>query len=120
MRTAIRQVMGDFAELDRKMVTKRLRDGRLAKAAVGRKAVGDYPFGSAATGKGRDCDAGPVEAEQRAVIRIVELAAPTVTSPSRWTQRGISPAGQPLGRLQPYATSPSGRSPTESWESGRP
>jgi DNA invertase Pin-like site-specific DNA recombinase len=45
MRTAIRQVMGVFAELDRKMVAKRLRDGRLAKAAAGRKAVGDYPFG---------------------------------------------------------------------------
>jgi DNA invertase Pin-like site-specific DNA recombinase len=73
MRTAIRQVMGVFAELDRKMVAKRLRDGRIAKAAAGRKAVGDYPFGYAATGKGRDRDAGPIEAEQRAVARIVEL-----------------------------------------------
>ena len=45
MRTAIRQVMGVFSELDHSMVAKRLRDGRLAKAAAGRKAVGDYPFG---------------------------------------------------------------------------
>ena len=73
MRTAIRQVMGVFAELDRKMVAKRLRDGRLAKAAAGRKAVGDYPFGYAAAGKGRERDAGPTEAEQKAVARIVEL-----------------------------------------------
>jgi DNA invertase Pin-like site-specific DNA recombinase len=73
MRTAIRQVMGVFAELDRKMVTKRLRDGRIAKTAAGRKAVGDYPFGYAATGKGRGRDSGPAEAEQKAVARIVEL-----------------------------------------------
>jgi DNA invertase Pin-like site-specific DNA recombinase len=62
-----------FAELDCKMVTKRLRDGRLAKFVAGRKAVGDYPFGYAATGKGRERDAGPTEAEQKAVARIVEL-----------------------------------------------
>jgi DNA invertase Pin-like site-specific DNA recombinase len=73
MRTAIRQVMGVFAELDRKMVAKRMRDGRLAKAAAGRKAVGDYAFGYAATGRGRDRDAGPVQAEQEAVARLVEL-----------------------------------------------
>ena len=65
--------MGVFAELDRKMVAKRLRDGRLAKAAAGRKAVGDYPFGYAAIGKGRERDAEPTKAEQRAVARIVEL-----------------------------------------------
>jgi DNA invertase Pin-like site-specific DNA recombinase len=70
MRTAIRQV---FAELDRKMVAKRLRDGRATRAAAGRKAIGDYPFGYTATGKGRERDAGPVKAEQRAVARIVEL-----------------------------------------------
>jgi DNA invertase Pin-like site-specific DNA recombinase len=73
MRTAIRQVMGVFAELDRKMVAKRLRDGRVAKAAAGRKAVGEYPFGYAATDKGRERDVGPTETEQKAVARIVEL-----------------------------------------------
>ena len=67
------QVMEVFAELDCKMVAKHLRDGRAAKAAGGRKAVGDYPFGYAATGKGRERDAGPVKAEQKAVARIVEL-----------------------------------------------
>jgi DNA invertase Pin-like site-specific DNA recombinase len=65
--------MGVFAELDRKMVAKRLRDGCLAKAVAGRKAVGDYPFGYAAIGKGRERDVGPIETEQKAAIRIVEL-----------------------------------------------
>ena len=58
----------------------RPQDGReapagwpLAKAAAGRKAVGDYPFGYAATGKGRERDAGPIKTEQKAVARIVEL-----------------------------------------------
>src|SRR6516165_8715685 len=37
MRTAIRQVMGVFAELDRRYVTERPRDGRRAKAATGRE-----------------------------------------------------------------------------------
>ncbi len=53
MRTALRQVVGVFAELDRRMVVKRLRDGRAAKAATGRKAVGAYPFGYQGDGKGR-------------------------------------------------------------------
>jgi hypothetical protein len=35
--------------------------------------VGDYLFGYAATGKGRERDAGPIEAEQKVVTRIVEL-----------------------------------------------
>jgi DNA invertase Pin-like site-specific DNA recombinase len=62
-----------FAELDCKMVAKHLRDGRAAKAAGGRKAVGDHPFGYAATGKGRERDVGPTEAEQKVVAHIVEL-----------------------------------------------
>ncbi len=73
MRTAIRQVMGVFAELDRKNVTKRLRDGRRAKAATGKKAVGAYGFGYRAAGKGRERDAAPDHSEQVAVRRIIEL-----------------------------------------------
>lgn len=34
------------------MVTKRLRDGRKAKAAEGRKAVGDYGYGYGYRGTG--------------------------------------------------------------------
>ncbi|OJY53532.1 recombinase family protein [Pseudonocardia sp. 73-21] len=73
MRTAIRQVQGVFAELDRKTVVKRLRDGRRAKADAGRHAVGAYPFGYRGAGKGRDRDAAPHTDEQQAVARIVEL-----------------------------------------------
>jgi DNA invertase Pin-like site-specific DNA recombinase len=73
MRTAIRQVQGVFAELDRKTVVKRLRDGRKAKAAAGRHAVGAYAYGYTGEGKGRDRDKAPEPAEQAAVRRIVEL-----------------------------------------------
>jgi DNA invertase Pin-like site-specific DNA recombinase len=45
MRTAMRQMVGVFAELDRPLVITRLRDGRRAKAAQGGMAVGRYPFG---------------------------------------------------------------------------
>ena len=40
MRTAIRQVLGVFAELDRKTVVKGFGDGRPGKAAEGKHAVG--------------------------------------------------------------------------------
>lgn len=73
MRTAIRQMSGVFAELDRRTTVKRMRDGRLAKAATGKKAAGAYAFGYEATGRGRDRDAGPRADEQVAVKRIVEL-----------------------------------------------
>jgi DNA invertase Pin-like site-specific DNA recombinase len=73
MRTAIRQVQGVFAELDRKTVVKRLRDGRKAKAATGRKSVGEYAFGYEGHGQGRERDAAPNPTEQVAVRRIAEL-----------------------------------------------
>jgi DNA invertase Pin-like site-specific DNA recombinase len=73
MRTAIRQVQGVFAELDRKTVVKRLRDGRKAKAESGRHAVGAYPFGTQGVGKGRERDAGEHTEEQAAIERIVQL-----------------------------------------------
>lgn len=72
MRTALRQVVGVFAELDRRMVVKRLRDGRVAKAQAGRKAVGAYPYGYAGQGKGAERDAAPVSAEQEVVHSILE------------------------------------------------
>ena len=73
MRTALRQVVGVFAELDRRMVVKRLRDGRTAKEATGRKATGAYPYGFTGAGRGRDRDATPHEIEQAAVRRIADL-----------------------------------------------
>jgi DNA invertase Pin-like site-specific DNA recombinase len=45
MRTTIRQVMGAFKELDRKLVAKRLRDGRRSKARRGQHANGPAPYG---------------------------------------------------------------------------
>ena len=73
MRTAIRQMRGVFAELDRRTIVKRLRDGRKMKAAEGKHAVGSYAFGYEAVGKGRDKDAGPREDEQATIVRVVEL-----------------------------------------------
>jgi DNA invertase Pin-like site-specific DNA recombinase len=37
MRTAVRQIVGVMAELDRKLVVKRLRQGRATKVAVPRR-----------------------------------------------------------------------------------
>ncbi len=73
MRTAMRQMAGVFAQLDRAMVVKRMRDGRLAKAATGRHAIGGYRFGYRGEGTGRERDAAPDPAKQAALRRIVEL-----------------------------------------------
>jgi DNA invertase Pin-like site-specific DNA recombinase len=73
MRTAMRQMRGVFAQLDRGQVVKRLRDGRKAKAASGRKAVGAYAYGTRGHGTGRERDAVADPVEAVAVRRIVEL-----------------------------------------------
>jgi DNA invertase Pin-like site-specific DNA recombinase len=73
MRTAMRKMVGLFAELDRLMVVKRLKDGRAAKAAAGKHATGVYPYGYRAGGEGRNRDAVPDDAEQRAVSLITRL-----------------------------------------------
>ena len=73
MRTAMRQIVGVFSELDRALVVKKLSDGRKAKAATGRHAVGDYRFGTQGQGDGKMRDAAPNPTEQAAVRRIVEL-----------------------------------------------
>lgn len=75
MRTAIRQMQGVFAELDRRTVVKRLRDGRRIKADEGKHAVGQYAFGYAGAGTGRQRDASPVAAEQATIGRILALRA---------------------------------------------
>ena len=67
MRTAMRKIMAVFDELDKAVAVQRMRKGRLAKAATGRHAVGVYPYGYRAGGEGRERDAVPDEAEQRAV-----------------------------------------------------
>jgi DNA invertase Pin-like site-specific DNA recombinase len=71
MRTAIRQVQGVFAQLERSLVAKRMRDGRRLKAEQGAHAVGQHPFGQRSGGPGRD---GVVHDDERAVVeRIVQL-----------------------------------------------
>lgn len=73
MRDLIRQMMGAFAEFDRKTTVKRLRDGRKAKALTGKHAVGQYKFGTTGVGEGRERDAGPHDGERVAIDRILEL-----------------------------------------------
>lgn len=71
-RTAMREMAGVFAGLERRMIVKRMRDGRRAKAAAGRKAVGVYAYGYRGEGKGRLRDAAPSPHEQLAVVEIVK------------------------------------------------
>lgn len=73
MRTAMREMAGVFAGLERRMIAKRMRDGRKAKAAAGKHAAGQYPFGFRGEGKGRERDATPDPEEQSVVARIIEL-----------------------------------------------
>jgi DNA invertase Pin-like site-specific DNA recombinase len=71
MRTAMRQMAGVFAQLDRAMVIKRLRNGRQTKAERGGFAYGSPPFGWRAEGH----ELVAVPDEQAALARIRELRA---------------------------------------------
>jgi DNA invertase Pin-like site-specific DNA recombinase len=73
MRTALRQIIGTISQLERSLISKRMRDGRRLKKESGRHSVGAYAYGYHGDGKGRDRDAAPNEAEQEAVRRITEL-----------------------------------------------
>ena len=74
-RTLIRHVMGAVIEYEKAQAVKRMRDGRLAKAATGRKSVGAYPYGYRGHGSGRERDATPEPAEQAVIELIVSLRA---------------------------------------------
>jgi DNA invertase Pin-like site-specific DNA recombinase len=63
VRTAMRQMAGVFAQLDRAMIVKRLRNGRETKAAKGEYAGGGVPYGSEYANSD----------ELRVVDRVVEL-----------------------------------------------
>lgn len=71
MRTAMRQMAGVFSGLERRLIAKRLRDGRKAKAAAGGHAVGRAGYGWRSVGGALV----EVAAEQRGLARIKELAA---------------------------------------------
>lgn len=78
-RTLIRQVLGAVIQYEKHQAVKRMRQGREAKAAAGKHAVGQYAFGYRGEGKGRARDAAPDPAEQAAVDRIL-----------RWRREGRS------------------------------
>lgn len=67
MRTAMRQMAAVFAQLDRAMITKRLRDGRRRKAELGGKAHGAYPYGWSKTG--------PIPEERAIIAEIIGCLA---------------------------------------------
>jgi DNA invertase Pin-like site-specific DNA recombinase len=69
MRTAIRQMMAAFHQLDRAMIVARLQGGRQVKAAQGGYAYGAPAFGQAALDKALVAD----EAERATIRRILEL-----------------------------------------------
>ncbi len=69
MRTAMRQMAGVFAQLERGMIAMRLRGGKAAKRASGGYAGGYVPFGAQV----EDGEFVPVEDELRATARICEL-----------------------------------------------
>ena len=71
MRTAMRQMAGVFAELDRRLIVKRLRDGRRRKAELGGFAYGSPAFGQRA----KDGELVEDRDEQAAIARIAELHA---------------------------------------------
>ena len=75
LRTLVRQVVGAVAQFERGLIAKRMRDGRKAKQADGRKSTGDYAFGYGPGGKGREKDAVPNDDEQTTVRRIIALRA---------------------------------------------
>lgn len=71
MRTAMRQMQGVFAQLDRAMIAKRLRDARRNKARRGQHANGPAPFGW----RTHDGELFPVPDELATLDRIRELRA---------------------------------------------
>ena len=69
MRTAMRQMAGVFSGLERRMIAKRLRDGRKAKSDAGGHAVGAYPYGYT---RGDDGSAVPHPQEYQGLRLILE------------------------------------------------
>lgn len=69
MRTAMRQMMGVFSQLERSMLTARMRAGRQAKGAKGGYAYGGPPLGYVA----QDGSLAPDAREQATLRRIQQL-----------------------------------------------
>jgi len=69
MRTAIRQMMAVFHQLDRAMIVARLQGGRRVKADQGGYAYGSPRYGQ----RSKDKQLVPDDAEQAAIARVAEL-----------------------------------------------
>jgi DNA invertase Pin-like site-specific DNA recombinase len=69
MRTAMRQMMGVFSQLERTIIVGRLRAGRTEKSRQGGYAFGAPPFGSHSVDK----ELTPLEQEQQTLARMLEL-----------------------------------------------
>lgn len=90
MRTAMRQVIGVFAQLERGMIAARMRSGRRLKAERGGYAGGRPPFGWAA----RNGSLEPVVEEQRAIelARVLSAEGASLRSiGDALDQAGLSP-----------------------------
>ncbi len=99
MRTAMRQVQGVFAQLDRSLVEKRMRDGRRIKSESGMHAVGQHPYGWRSGGKGADSVVHPDE--QRVVARILAMRAEG--SSYREVAAALDAAGLPPRRAERWS-----------------
>lgn len=104
MRTAMRQMAGVFAQLDRAMLVKRMRDGRRIKASQGGHAHGRYAYGTS--------KAGPVPAELQAlslmrqsrpslpwhaVASLLNVQGPPPRSAACWTPANTRKVGRLAG-----------------------
>jgi len=66
IRVAMCQMAGVFAQLDRRIMVKRMREGIRPKAETGRKPLAADPFGYQGTGRGR---------ERGSIVRAIATAA---------------------------------------------
>lgn len=95
-RTAMRQMRGVFAELDRRLIVKRLRDGRKVKADNGGHVDGPAPYGWRVDEPNPSNPHGalvPVPAEQTALARMKHLRRDGV--PTREIARVLTAEGHP-------------------------
>lgn len=105
MRTAMRQMMGVFSQLERGMITACLRAGRAAKAATGGYAYGSPPYGWRAD-KTSPTGLAPVPAEQAVIGRMAAWRADGV--PMREMARRLNAEGIPPKRRAADRNSPRG------------
>lgn len=105
MRTAMRQMMGVFSQLERGMITARLRAGRAAKAAAGGYAYGAPPFGWQAD-KTATNGLAPLPAEQAVIRRLATWRDEGL--PMREMARRLNAEGTPPKRRAPDRNSPRG------------